>query len=64
MDTINIVALRKWSALCALAKSRNQQYDLWGDRSTPDTIDPDAAAMCRFIMTFYPEDKLESFDDD
>ena len=62
-DPINVIAKRVWSRLCREARRGNQHYTINQDRWTPESVDPDTAAMIKFIMTFYPEDRLEPFDD-
>lgn len=62
-DPINVIAKRVWSRLCREARRDNQYYTIDQEQWTPESVDPDTAAMIKFIMTFYPEDRLEPFDD-
>lgn len=63
-EPINIITRRVWDRLCALARQGNVIYTIDTPFTTPDDLDPDLTAMCRFIMTFYPEDAPLEFDDD
>ncbi len=62
-EPINITARRVWDRLCRESTRANMAWTINSVRLTPEQVDPDLTAMCRFIMTFYPEEPPLEFND-